>query len=94
MKKHNAIIVPTLAVCERLHSARFGQILTPTRRAWELGARLGKNASMRQDPALTGSGCGGDTGTYPHGENAREMELMIEAGVPVGDTLTAGTLRG
>jgi imidazolonepropionase-like amidohydrolase len=38
--------------------------------------------------------CGGDTGTYPHGENAREMELMIEAGVPVNDVLAAGTLGG
>ena len=38
--------------------------------------------------------CGGDTGAFPHGENAREIELMVEAGVPVLDVLQAATLRG
>lgn len=38
--------------------------------------------------------CGGDTGTYPHGENVREMELMIEVGIPVEDVLAAGTVGG
>ena len=38
--------------------------------------------------------CGGDTGAFPHGDNAREMELMIQAGVPVPDVLRAGTLGG
>ncbi|OQV03846.1 hypothetical protein CLAIMM_08834 [Cladophialophora immunda] len=79
IKKHNAILVPTLAVCERLHKLKFPEVLKRTYRAWELGVRLA---------------CGGDTGTYPHGENAREIELMIEAGVPVEDALAAGTVEG
>ena len=38
--------------------------------------------------------CGGDTGAFAHGDNAREPELMIEAGIPVADVLQALTLRG
>lgn len=38
--------------------------------------------------------CGGDTGPFPHGENARELELMLEAGVPLEEVLTAATLHG
>ena len=38
--------------------------------------------------------CGGDTGAFAHGDNAREMELMIEAGVPLEEVLTAATLHG
>jgi len=79
MKEHNAILVPTLAVCERLHAPRIKEILATTKRAWDLGVRLA---------------CGGDTGTYPHGENAREMELMLDAGIPLEHVLAAGTLGG
>ncbi|KAK5127848.1 hypothetical protein LTR85_004965 [Meristemomyces frigidus] len=38
--------------------------------------------------------CGGDTGAFAHGDNAREMELMLEAGVPLEEVLTAATLHG
>ncbi|RFU27364.1 hypothetical protein B7463_g8965, partial [Scytalidium lignicola] len=79
MKEHNCIMVPTLAICERLYNFRMPQILAGVKRAWELGVRLA---------------CGGDTGTFPHGENAREMELMIEAGIPVEEVLAAGTIGG
>lgn len=79
MKENNCIMVPTLAVCERLRKSSMPQILAGVKRAWELGVRLA---------------CGGDTGTFPHGENAREMELMIEAGIPVEDVLAAGTIVG
>lgn len=79
MKEKKCIMVPTLAVCERLYNSRIPSILAQVKRAWELGVRLA---------------CGGDTGTYPHGENAREMELMIEAGIPLEDVLEAGTVGG
>jgi len=68
-------------VCEREHAspADFAAVMLTTRTAWEVGVTLA---------------CGGDTGTFPHGENAREIELMIEAGVPVIDALVASTLGG
>lgn len=34
---------------------------------------------------------GGDVGVYPHGDNVRELELMADYGMPVGDVLNAAT---
>ena len=38
--------------------------------------------------------CGGDTGAFAHGNNAREMELMLQTGIPLEEVLTAATLHG
>ncbi|RDW84268.1 hypothetical protein BP6252_01858 [Coleophoma cylindrospora] len=79
MVKKNVVLVPTLAIAEKLHKARFPTILKQVKRAHELGVRLA---------------CGGDTGTFSHGDNVRELELMIEAGIPVVDVLEACTVGG
>jgi imidazolonepropionase-like amidohydrolase len=34
---------------------------------------------------------GGDVGVYPHGDNAREMELMVEYGMKAPDVLRSAT---
>jgi imidazolonepropionase-like amidohydrolase len=34
---------------------------------------------------------GGDVGVYPHGDNVRELEMMVEYGMPVADVLRAAT---
>ncbi|KAM5343719.1 hypothetical protein ACJ41O_012256 [Fusarium nematophilum] len=79
MVDNNVIMVPTLAIAEKLHAHRFDQILKNVKRAYDLGVRLA---------------CGGDTGTYAHGDNARELELMMEAGIPVADVLESCTVGG
>ncbi|KAL4809420.1 hypothetical protein BDV18DRAFT_157175 [Aspergillus unguis] len=79
MKEKGTVFVPTLAVCEILHSKRFGEIMAQTKMAYEIGVRFA---------------CGGDTGTFPHGENARELELMMEAGIPPEDVLESCTVGG
>lgn len=79
MVEKNVILVPTLAVAEKLHAKRFNQILAQIKRAHDFGVRIA---------------CGGDTGTYPHGDNARELELMIEAGIPAADVLESCTVGG
>ena len=34
---------------------------------------------------------GGDVGVYPHGDNARELELMVDYGMAVADVAVAAT---
>jgi imidazolonepropionase-like amidohydrolase len=38
--------------------------------------------------------CGGDTGVFPHGNNARELQLMVKLGMPWLKVLQCATLRG
>lgn len=54
-------------------------VLEQVKRAYDLGVKLA---------------CGGDTGAFAHGDNVRELELMLEAGVPLEEVLTAATLHG
>ena len=34
---------------------------------------------------------GGDVGVYPHGDNVRELEMMVDYGMPIADVLHAAT---
>jgi imidazolonepropionase-like amidohydrolase len=80
MKDHDVIFVPTLSVVQLFASQGvFEGALAQTKKAFDLGIKLA---------------CGGDTGAFPHGDNAREMEFMIKAGVPVLNVLQAATLHG
>ena len=80
VKEAGCILVPTLAVVELfVKGEAFEQVLRTTRMAWEMGIDLA---------------CGGDTGTFAHGQNARELELMVRAGVPLADVLQAATVGG
>jgi imidazolonepropionase-like amidohydrolase len=76
MKSNNTIFVPTLSVFDNNTAFPFEEVLASTKRAWSLGVQLA---------------CGGDTGAFPggHGANAKEMELMIKAGVPVEEVMAA-----
>lgn len=79
MIKNRVVFVPTLSVCEELHPNRLEEIKAQVALAHRKGVRLA---------------CGGDTGPVPHGSNARELELMMEAGVPVEDVIEAATVGG
>jgi imidazolonepropionase-like amidohydrolase len=81
MKDHGTIFVPTLAAVEQFlpRDGTFEETLAHTKKAYDLGIKLA---------------AGGDTGAFAHGDNAREMELMVEAGIPVVDVLQAATLHG
>ncbi|KAI1495374.1 amidohydrolase domain-containing protein [Biscogniauxia mediterranea] len=89
MKENGTIFVPTLSVFDvSLHPSTgntrdanetFRAILDHTKAAHEKGVKLA---------------CGGDTGAFAHGDNARELELFVEAGIPLEDVLQAATLHG
>ncbi|KUJ13381.1 uncharacterized protein LY89DRAFT_709195 [Mollisia scopiformis] len=79
MVEKKCLLVPTLAVCERVYSSRIDELKAQTKLAYDLGVRFA---------------CGGDTGTYPHGQGVREMELMIEAGLPLEFVLESCTIGG
>jgi len=68
-----------------------------TYRGWKPGtpeppAIVGKRASFK-DALASGVtiGVGGDVGVFPHGDNALEMELMQEYGMPAAQVLLAAT---
>jgi imidazolonepropionase-like amidohydrolase len=79
MRETGCIFVPTLSIVEQIHKERFHEVLATVKRAYELGVKLA---------------CGGDTGTIPHGENAREIELFVMAGIPIEDVLVFATIGG
>ncbi|KAI1433469.1 hypothetical protein GGR50DRAFT_503262 [Xylaria sp. CBS 124048] len=89
MREHGTILVPTLAVYEgeplrstdpsEKDDLEFRRILSVTKSAHDKGVKLA---------------CGGDTGAFPHGENMRELGLMLDAGIPLLDVLQAATLHG
>ena len=79
MKKNGCIWVPTLATAETMAPAVFAKAKVAVKKAWEQGIRLA---------------AGGDTGVINHGLNARELELLIESGIPVEHVLEMATIGG
>ncbi|KAJ4347794.1 uncharacterized protein N0V89_009164 [Didymosphaeria variabile] len=80
MKEMGTIFVPTLTVMEEeVPEEVVGSMYQHTYNAWKAGVKLA---------------CGGDIGPVAHGENVRELELMIAAGVPVEEVLASATLHG
>ena len=80
MVKRETIWVPTLATAEEdFEPEKFARCKKAVKAAFDQGVRLA---------------AGGDAGVFNHGLNAREMEIMMEAGIPVEDVLVAGTYTG
>jgi len=80
MVLRGTIWVPTLATAEAyFEPAKFEKCKKNVKEAFDKGVMLA---------------AGGDTGVFNHGLNARELEIMMEAGIPVADVLTAATFNG
>ncbi|TFU03351.1 amidohydrolase family protein [Polymorphobacter arshaanensis] len=87
MAAHNVTFCPTLAASDAV--ARY--------KGWN-GAEPAPDAVREARAALTAARAagvticvGGDVGVYAHGTNAREVELLVAAGMPTRDALHAVT---
>lgn len=88
MKEHNVTFFPTLSAVEMISQYRgWKKGLSP-----EPTSVINKKKSFKEALASGVTiGMGGDVGVYPHGENALEMELMVEYGMKPLDVLKAAT---
>lgn len=88
MKEHGVALCPTLAA---------GDAITQYA-GWNKGvdpepARIVQKRQSFKDALESGvTLCfGGDVGVYPHGDNVRELEMMVEYGMSAPDALRAAT---
>ena len=88
MKEKNVALCPTLAAGDAIQQYRGWkkgidpepQSITNKKKSFQLALQAGVTICM-----------GGDVGVFSHGDNAREMELMVEYGMKPIDVLKSAT---
>jgi len=91
MKEKQIYAVPTFAIAEYFadHAA------TPARAEWDRKEQAYHAAEFKKQLAAGVSmAVGSDVGPFPHGTQARELELMVEYGMKPVATLQADLLNG
>lgn len=87
MKEHDVVLCPTLSASDA--TARYagwnGQDPAPPRVA---ASRSAFKAARESGVTIAN---GSDVGVFAHGDNARELELMVSCGMPIADALRSAT---
>jgi imidazolonepropionase-like amidohydrolase len=91
MKERQIYAVPTFAIAEY-----FADHAESPRRAQRLKDEQGFHAAQfkKQMAAGVPFAVGSDVGPFPHGTQARELELMVEYGMKPADVLRADLING
>lgn len=94
MKAHGAYLVPTIIAGESVveYATAHPEKLRPggAAKALAVGGVMSHNAGAAFKAGVK-IAFGTDAGVFPHGENAREFRLMVDAGIPAMDAIVAAT---
>ncbi|MFP6581282.1 MAG: amidohydrolase family protein [Candidatus Hydrogenedentota bacterium] len=96
MKKHGTVYVPTITAGDWVgkmakKDGYYPDVVRP--KAATIGPLI-QETFARVYKAGVIIAFGTDSGVYPHGMNAKEFELMVEAGMPAMEAIQSATMGG
>ncbi len=94
MIKHNCYLIPTISAGRQVAEKALQPGFFPpvvARKALEIGPKHQKTMAIAYKKGVP-MGFGTDAGVFPHGKNAIEFSYLLEAGIPLKESLKAATV--